>query len=78
MRGYHGDAVLACRPNCIEHGAEDTTVAYLESNPAATGAAPDGHKHHLSVSIAGMSKLGRHRLFAADLTLIAVRVDFPP
>jgi hypothetical protein len=62
----------------LNTGAEDTTVAYLESNPTAIGAAPDGNKHHLSVSIAGMSKLGRHRLFAADLTLIAVRVDFPP
>jgi hypothetical protein len=55
--------------------AEDAAVAHLESNPTAIGAAPDGNKQHLPVTIASMSELGRHRCPAADQTPIGIRVD---
>jgi hypothetical protein len=49
-------------------------VAYSESNPTATGAAPDGNKQNLPVTIAGLPELGRHRFPAAGQT--PTRVGF--
>ena len=51
------------------------TAAHLERNPAAIGAAPDGNKQHLPVTIAGVSELGRHRLPAAGQAPLGVGVD---
>jgi hypothetical protein len=51
-------------------------TSLLESNPTATGAAPDGNKLNLPKTILGLPELGRHRLPAAGQTPLRLRVDF--
>jgi serine/threonine protein kinase len=42
----------------VVYKAEGTTMGRLESNPTATGAAPDGNKQNLPQTISGLPELG--------------------